>query len=214
MNDIFRSRRMRLAPVVMTSLFALASLKAAGLWLNFSSAEAQETGAAAPIVLTPPARPQTETHERLLEQLSARTRELDAQERELETRESVIAAAELRVEAAMKALQQEKETLALADEGRARERSDEIGELANAYERMKPRDAARIFDALDDDILIPIAAGMRTQSLAGVLAEMSAERATALTVALANREEAPAPAAAAIPATTSIPAPADETAEP
>ncbi len=60
--------------------------------------------------------------------------------------------------------------------------------MSNAYERMKPRDAARIFEVLDEDILIPVAAGMRTQALAGVLAEMAPEKARALTVALANRQ--------------------------
>jgi flagellar motility protein MotE (MotC chaperone) len=66
---------------------------------------------------------------------------------------------------------------------------------------MKARDAARIFEILDDDILIPVASGMRTQALAGILAELSAERAKALTIALANRESPPTvPAAALAPA--------------
>jgi flagellar motility protein MotE (MotC chaperone) len=180
----------------MTAVFALASLKAAGLAVNFSSASAAGEVGGAPIMLTPPVKSGPgETEQRMLEQLEARTREIEAREVELETRESVLAAAELRVEAAMKAVQEEKASLAIADEGRARDRSDEIGALANAYERMKPREAARIFEALDDDILIPIAAGMRTQSLAGVLAEMAPARASALTVALADRGAAPAAAA-------------------
>jgi flagellar motility protein MotE (MotC chaperone) len=191
-RDIFRSRRVRLTPVLMTAVFALAALKAAGLWIDFSSAGAEET--AAPAVIASPLRPRSETEDRLLEQLSARTKELDAREAELDTRQSVIAAAELRLEAAIKSLQQEKEAIALSDQGRARDRRDEIGALSSAYERMKARDAARIFEVLDADILLAVAAGMRTQSLAGVLAEMAPERAKQLTVALANREEVAAPA--------------------
>jgi flagellar motility protein MotE (MotC chaperone) len=175
----------------MTALFALASLKAAGVWLNFTSAGAEEAPVGAPIALTPGIAPphQSATSERLLEQLEARKAELDAREADIETRESVIEAAELRLEAALGALQAEKEAIALAEEGRMRDRRDEIGVLSNAYERMKARDAARIFEVLDDDILIPVAAGMRTQALAGVLAEMAPEKAKALTTALANREE-------------------------
>jgi flagellar motility protein MotE (MotC chaperone) len=209
-RDIFRTRKARLAPVLITAIFALASLKAAGLWINFSSAGAEETQTAPPTLLTPTTKPQSETKSRLLEQLAARTKDLDTREAQLDTRESVIAAAELRVEAAMQALQQEKESLALTEGDRARERRDEIGALSNAYERMKPRDAARIFEVLDDDILIPVAAGMRTQSLAGVLAEMTAERAKFLTIALANREApttvavAPAPALDPVPAAASV----------
>lgn len=191
MSDIFRTKRVRLTPVVMTALFALASLKAAGIWLNFTSAGAEEAPIGAPIALTPGIVPprQSATSERLLEQLEARKAELDAREADIETRESVLEAAELRLEGALTALQSEKEALARAEEGRVRERRDEIGVLSNAYERMKPRDAARIFEVLDDDILIPVAAGMRTQALAGVLAQMAPEKAKALTTALANREE-------------------------
>jgi len=35
------TRRIRFAPVIMTAVFALASLKAAGLWIGFSSAGAE-----------------------------------------------------------------------------------------------------------------------------------------------------------------------------
>lgn len=185
MSDISKTRKVRLTPVVMTALFALASLKAAGLWLNFSAAGAEEI--AAPVALTEPTRPSA-TSERLLEQLAARKEELDAREAELDTRESVIEAAELRLDASIKALQREKETIALAADNRARAQSGEIGRLSDAYEKMKARDAARVFEVLDDDILIPVAAGMRTQSLAAVLAEMAPEKAKALTIALANRD--------------------------
>lgn len=195
MRDIFRSRKVRLTPVLMTAVFALASLKAAGLWLNFSSADAEEA-------IAPPlqerAAPASVTSERLLEQLAARKEELDAREADLDTRESVIAAAELRLDASIKALQQEKEAIALAETARTRTQTGEIGRLSDAYEKMKARDAARVFEVLDDDILLPVAAGMRTQSLAAVLAEMAPEKAKALTTALANRDAAapPAPASA------------------
>ncbi len=192
MRDIFRTRRVRLTPVIMTALFALASMKAAGLWLDFSKAGAEEVIDGAPILLTgSPSSPEphrSETSERLLGQLEGRKAELDAKEAQLETRESVIEAAELRLEASIRSLQEEKKSIALAEEGRAHDRRDEIGALSNAYERMKPRDAARIFEVLDDDILIPVAAGMRTQALAGVLAEMAPEKAKMLTISLANRE--------------------------
>lgn len=191
-----RTRRIRLTPVLMTAVFALAALKAAGLWVNFSGADAADAArpAAASIEGAAPKAPASVTSERLLEQLSARKDELDAREADLNTRESVIEAAELRLEAAIKKLQEEKQAIALAENSRQDDRRGEIGNLSNAYERMKARDAARIFEVLDDDILIPVAAGMRTQSLAGVLAEMAPEKAKALTVALANREAQTKPA--------------------
>ncbi len=197
MKESVRTRRVRLAPVIMTALFALASLKAAGLWLTFSGAGAEEAAAPVPTAIEIPARASA-TADRLLSQLGARKAELDQREADLDTRESVIEAAELRLEAAIGALQNEKEAIALAEGDRASDRRDEIGVLSDAYERMKARDAARIFEVLDDDILIPVAAGMRTQALAGVLAEMAPEKATALTIALANREAGAPPAPAAV----------------
>lgn len=190
MSDSFHARKVRLTPVVLTALFALASLKAAGLLLHFSTAGAEEAVSSAPIALTEPARGAraSATSERLLEQLAARKEELDAREAELDTRESVIEAAELRLDASIKALQEEKQALALAADNRARAQSGEIDRLSDAYEKMKARDAARVFEVLDEDILIPVAAGMRTQSLAAVLAEMAPEKAKTLTIALANRE--------------------------
>ena len=129
------------------------------------------------------------TSRQLLDQDSfeGKVQHLIAREAQLDTRESVLEAAELRLESAIKSVQEEKAAIASAENNRVRAKQGEIGALANAYERMKPREAARIFEILDDDILIPVAAGMRMQSLAGVLAEMAPEKARALTVALANR---------------------------
>ncbi len=189
-NKPLRSPRVRLAPVLVLTLVAVGGLKAAGLWVSFSAAGAtqspssQDTQQAA---TTPPG----DTARRLADQISARTAAIDAREAELDTRERVLEAAERRIDAAMQTLEQEKQAIALAGDSRAKLRDDELGALSSAYERMKPRDAARIFEILDDDILLPVAAGMRTQALAGVLADMSAERAKALTIALANRESAP-----------------------
>lgn len=186
--------RVRLLPVFLVALGAAGALKAAGLWVSFSAASA-ETAAAQE--LTPASGPsRSATADRLIAQIGDRERALDAREAELDTREKVLAAAESRVDAAVQALAAEKQAIALAGDSRLKLRNDELSALSRAYERMKPRDAARIFEILDDDILIPVAAGMRTQALAAVLAQMSAERAKQLTVALANREKsAPAPAA-------------------
>lgn len=188
--------RVRLLPVFVIALGALGALKAGGLWVSLSSASAQAPASQSEKPSAEPAR--SATADRLFEQIRAREQTLDAREVELDTREKVLAAAESRVDAAMKALAAEKQAIALAGDGRRTLRDDELSALSSAYERMKARDAARIFEILDDDILLPVAAGMRTQALAGVLAEMSADRARYLTVALANREK-PTPAAVATP---------------
>jgi hypothetical protein len=52
---------------------------------------------------------------------------------------------------------------------------------------MKPKDAARIFNALSDEVLVPVAAAMKADVLGAILAQMQPEAAQKLTVKLANR---------------------------
>jgi hypothetical protein len=75
--------------------------------------------------------------------------------------------------------------------------------LVKTYSAMKPKDAARIFNNLADDVLISVARAMKSDVLAAILANMNADAAQKLTVKLANHLQLPETAAAAAP----IPAP-------
>jgi flagellar motility protein MotE (MotC chaperone) len=55
------------------------------------------------------------------------------------------------------------------------------------YETMKPRDAAKIFDRLEVNVLLQVASMMNPRSMSEVLALMTPDRAEQLTVELANR---------------------------
>ena len=55
------------------------------------------------------------------------------------------------------------------------------------YESMKPRDAAKIFDRLDVNVLLQVASMMSPRSMSEILALMTPDRAEQLTVELANR---------------------------
>ena len=48
--------------------------------------------------------------------------------------------------------------------------------LVKTYSAMKPKDAARIFDSLPDDVLVPVAQEMKSDVLAPVLAKMNPEQ--------------------------------------
>jgi flagellar motility protein MotE (MotC chaperone) len=69
---------------------------------------------------------------------------------------------------------------------------------------MKPRDAARIFASLDDDVRINVAGRMKPDAMAGILAALPSEVAQKLTVELAKRYKSP-PSAAAATATPAAP---------
>lgn len=125
----------------------------------------------------------------LLQNLSVRRVELDRKEQRLDERESLLAAAEARIDAKieeMKSLKSAIENLVAAKEAQEDER---IKKLISVYEKMKPKDAARIWNDLDMDILLQVAVGMREANTAAVLSEMTPERARALTSELAYKQD-------------------------
>lgn len=180
----------RVLPVLILALVALAILKAASIWIGFSGAEAAEEKSAVETVAAPaqaaaPEVAPSETERRILEQLASRRAALDAREEAIDTREKLLEVAEQRLDQRFTELAAEEASMATLTAERDRQKTAEFEALSNAYERMKAKDAARIFDVLEDDILVPVAAGMRTQALSGVLAEMNPERAKSLTRLLA-----------------------------
>ena len=95
--------------------------------------------------------------------LSKRRRELDARERQLTTQANMIAAAEARVDAKIAQLKQ----LQAQINGLLAQRDDaqkaQIDSLVKTYSTMKAKDAARIFNGLPDEVLVPVAQEMKVR---------------------------------------------------
>ena len=220
---------LRLLPAVIFVGAALFVLKGAGLVMD---ARAQDSGAALPAATavaaptTSAADPAADDAEAasagevdVLTSLSKRRAELDAREQDLATQANLIAAAEKRVDekiAALKALQTQMQ--ALLGQRDAAEQA-QINALVKTYSSMKPKDAARIFNSLDDDVLLTVAQAMKPDVLGAILANMEADNAQKLTVKLANRLKPPPPtpapqqlAALTPPAATPTATPAASTA--
>lgn len=119
--------------------------------------------------------------------LAKRRRELDLRENQLSTQATMLAAAEARVDAKITQLKQ----LQAQITGLVAQRDDaqkaQIASLMKTYAAMKAKDAARIFDNLPDEVLVPLAHEMKSDVLGSVMANMNPERARALTVKLADR---------------------------
>lgn len=140
---------------------------------------------------------------KVLESLSGRRRELDKREKQFELRQQLLQQTEDRLkkkvdemsalEARIKAMREEQE----------RKEKEELRGLVTMYESMKPKDAARIFDRLDLDILLKVSRAMKPRKMADVMAKMSPEVSERLTVALVTgrkpRDEQPDAAAQALP---------------
>lgn len=125
----------------------------------------------------------------ILQALGERRKQLDERERTIEQREALMKAAEQRIAekvSELKAVQAKLETMVKKTEV---EKDDQLKRLVKIYETMKPKEAARIFEQLDDAVLLDVAERMKEVKLAPVLASMEPKRATTVTVELAKRRE-------------------------
>jgi len=156
--------------------------------------------------------------------LSKRRRELDVRDAQLSTQANMIAAAEARVDAKINQLKQLQAQINALVGQRDEAQKAQIASLVKTYTAMKAKDAARIFDNLPDEVLVPVAHDMKSDVLGSVMASMNAERARALTVKLADRltlpqtndkmaDKAADPAAAPGPQAAAASPPAPATAE-
>lgn len=127
----------------------------------------------------------------LEEGLLERRKQLERREKELTTREALLRAAEQEFERK----QQELEALRRKIEGLLEDQSEaekqRIESLVKVYEGMKPKDAARIFDTLDIDILVNVMSKMSERKLSSVMASMNPERARTVTIMMAEQNKLP-----------------------
>jgi flagellar motility protein MotE (MotC chaperone) len=215
-------RHLRLLPAVMVLAVTLLGLKTTGLVME---ARAQDASGAQPAPQQPGAASSAEAGDSaddpetssgqvdVLTSLSKRRAELDARERDVETRENLIKAAEDRVDGKIADLKQLQAQIQAMLQQHDAAQQKQIDSLVKTYTSMKPKDAARIFNNLNDDVLLAVAAGMKPDVLGAILAQMQPDAAQKLTVKLADKlklpdtaQATPAQVAALAPATAPLPA--------
>jgi flagellar motility protein MotE (MotC chaperone) len=134
-----------------------------------------------------------DTREAVAQDLVARAADLDARAAELDTRAAMLQAAEGAMTAKyaeLKALQAQ-----IAGDLKVRDtaREGQIDRLVKIYEGMKAKDAARLFNTQDPELLVDVMGKMSARKLAPLLAAMNPERARMLTAMLAEAAPPPAP---------------------
>lgn len=133
----------------------------------------------------------SEVREDLYKDLAARRQELDKREKDMATREALLKAGERELD------QKLRELTAVRNEiqGLLKQQSDEektrVDSLVKIYEGMKAKDAARIFNTLDMNVLIQVMSKMSERKSAPILAEMNPDRARAVTILLAQQQQLP-----------------------
>jgi flagellar motility protein MotE (MotC chaperone) len=127
----------------------------------------------------------------VLQALSARRATLDARGEQLETQDALMLAAEQRLNERVAELRQLETTVNDLLGRLDQEQETRLAALVDVYQRMRAKDAAEVFDGLDDATLVQVASRMRQANLAEVMGRMNTDRARALTQMLADRARPP-----------------------
>jgi flagellar motility protein MotE (MotC chaperone) len=132
----------------------------------------------------------------VLQKLAKRRAELEAWAGDLAMREKLLKATEGKLEERLAELK----TVQTSVKGLLRQHDQEqeakLKSLVKIYETMKPKDAARIFEQLEMDILLDVVERMKEAKVAPILSAMNPEKARTVTEELAQRRRMGAQAAA------------------
>jgi flagellar motility protein MotE (MotC chaperone) len=128
----------------------------------------------------------------VLRSLADRRKALDDREAGVETREQAAVAAEQRLQDQIAELKRVETNVQALLASMETKRDERMTALVKTYEAMKPKDAAEIFDGMDDKVLLDLAKSMKPANLAAVMSLMTPKRAEALTRMLAQLAAAPA----------------------
>lgn len=197
----------RLLPAAMAMLAAMLGLKAVAMAESIAETPPVADHAAAPATAeTANAAPQTQcpaasladmaglsqSEVQVLQALTARREALDQRAAQFEGQDELLAAAEQRLDQRLAELHQLESTvnelLGHLDEAQ----EQRIAGLVDVYQRMRAKDAATVFDGLEDEVLVQVAGRMRQSNLAEVMGRMEPQRARHLTEMLADRARPPA----------------------
>lgn len=125
---------------------------------------------------------------RLLKELSKRREELDKTQEELQMREKMLKATASQLDQKIQDLQSLQSQVEEVMKAYKEKENGKIKSLVRIYENMKPKDAAKIFDALEMPILLDIVSHMKETKVSPILAAMQTSKASELSVELTKQK--------------------------
>ena len=125
----------------------------------------------------------------ILQMLRARRAELDVRAERLDLREKMVQAAEHALESRIQDWKHLKVAVEASLEKYNTRRDGKLKTLATYYEKMKAKDAARVFNSLELPYLIDIVDRMKEAKVADIIGKMDTARAKNLTTELAMRHQ-------------------------
>lgn len=127
----------------------------------------------------------------LFSDLSKRRKDLETKEKELVLREALLKAAQAELEQKTGELNGIKTEIESLLKQQTEQENKRIASLVKIYEGMKAKDAARIFDNLEMDVLLQVVTKMSERKTAPIIAAMDADKARNLTILLAEQNKLP-----------------------
>lgn len=129
----------------------------------------------------------------LLQQLAERRERIENREQELGRRNAMLKAAETRIDQKIGELKALQTTIEGLIKKYDEQQEKKVAGLVKIYENMKPKQAAKIFEELEMDVLLMVAERINSRKLAPIMAAMNAEKAREVTVELSKLRELPEP---------------------
>ena len=112
--------------------------------------------------------------------LGERKKQLDVREEELNKYAAEIAKQKDEIEAKLKKLEETRAKISTALEDKIKADDSKVDTLVQMYSNMKPQQAAKVFESLDEDLVIEILSRMKKKSAADILNLVKAEKAQVL----------------------------------
>lgn len=135
----------------------------------------------------------TQAEFQVLQRLATRRAELDKLRSDLELRENLLNAAEKKLNLKLSELTNLKNKIQGLLKKHDKEQEAKLKSLVKIYESMKPKNAARIFEQLEMEILLDVVERMREAKTAPIFAAMDPSKAKSVTARLAERRALPDP---------------------
>ncbi|MBI3441939.1 MAG: hypothetical protein HY052_09125 [Proteobacteria bacterium] len=127
----------------------------------------------------------------VLQSLSKRRDELDKREQQMGQHEALLKVAEGEVDRKIAELNKIKKELVDLLNKQQTIQDERINSLVKIYESMKPKEAARIFDTLEMDVLLSVIGKMKENKSSPILANMDPEKARSVTIKLSEQHKLP-----------------------
>ena len=133
----------------------------------------------------------SEVQREIMTDLSDRRERLKKKEQTLAQREALLRAAQKELDRKYDELATLRDEIKELLEEQSVEEQARIESLVKIYSGMKAKDAARIFNTLDIDILVDIMTRMSERKTGPILAEMDSEKARSVTIMMAEQRKLP-----------------------